>query len=84
MILAELKARLAEAGIRQVASSKKTEFGQKIRVTIFFSNDEKTVFPFKLKTMASLVTDSLNDDQPINREQYLSVLRQINPGTDPR
>lgn len=82
--LGALKAELKKSGIRQVGILRRTQSdkGGSTRVTIYFSADEKIVFPFKPKTIYPLVLKSDADDTPVNKEKVKALKRSLIAGWD--
>jgi hypothetical protein len=77
MTFRELKEKLSELGAREIGRSKRTDFGKKPLVTVYFTTDKSVVFPRKLETVGSIVLASADDSQKINSEQYKALLRHL-------
>ena len=77
--LGELRAELRKQGIRPVGTLRvRTEDGPEL-TTIYFSADEKIVFPFAPKTIYPLVVNGDSDDEPVNSEKVAALKRYFFP-----
>ena len=76
MILGELRAELSKSGIKQVGVLRKSpsENGKEC-VTIYFSSDQKIVFPFRPTNIYPLVVKTTADTQKVNIEKVKALKR---------
>jgi len=83
MTLGELKAELLPLGIKPVGILRKspTDSGNKC-VIIYFSSDQKIVFPFRAENIYPLVVKSTDDSQKVNIEKVKALKRSLIQGWD--
>jgi hypothetical protein len=78
MTLGQLRAKLLEIGVRQVATMSRSDRGDgHPSHTFTFTADEKVVFPFGLKTTYFLTLDSKDDSTRVNSEKVKALIRAI-------
>jgi hypothetical protein len=79
MTLGELKAELKQHGIRVVGTLKNDSDGG--GVVIFFSSDQRIVFPFRPKNIYPLPIKSADDGTLVNREKVEALRRALIPNS---
>jgi hypothetical protein len=78
MTLGQLRAKLLEIGIRQVATMSRSDRGDGLPSHTFtFTADEKVVFPFAMKTTYFLTLDAKDDSTRVNSEKVKALMRAI-------
>ena len=77
MNLGELKAELKQHGIRVVGTLRNDSEGGK--VVVFFSSDQKIVFPFRPNNIYPLPLRSADDTTPVNSEKVAALKRALLP-----
>jgi hypothetical protein len=83
MTLGELKIELSRLGIKPVGILRKspTENGVGC-ITIYFSSDQKVVFPFRAENIYPLIVKSTDDNRNVNLEKVKALKRSLIPGWD--
>ena len=83
MTLGELKAELKGLGIRPIGTLGNVPHSpDKDNVVIYFSADEKIVFPFAPKTLFSLPMRSASDNEIVHTEKIKALKRSLILGWD--
>jgi hypothetical protein len=85
MTLGELKVDLRKHGIRPIATLRMRTLPNDNgwdRVVIYFSSDEKVVFPYAPKNVHPLVLKTDSDDQVVHSEKIKALKRSLLPDWD--
>ena len=77
MNLGELRAELKQHGIKLVGILRNDSDGGK--VVVFFSSDQKIVFPFRPNNIYPLPLKSSDDSTPVNSEKIAALKRALLP-----